>query len=219
MTETIDTAQTEALRIAAALEYCDASVARQAINELRRLHAALAAAEAENDLLRQHAAKQINDSTLLTGINIGNGSMDIGMQGGAARVLAESFFDQFIESGAENFLEVRFDSQEKLPGKSMVVTLQLVDGLTPAQKIAELKAALAAAEARNATLTDEAARWQWLSENVMYAEFRQRGYVNYALWGRDASAKDFAETVDAEIAKGGPITRAAASISTKGDGP
>lgn len=29
----------EALRIAAALEYCDANVAREAINELRRLHA------------------------------------------------------------------------------------------------------------------------------------------------------------------------------------
>lgn len=38
----IDT-QPEALRIAAALEYCDASVARQAINELRRLHAENAA--------------------------------------------------------------------------------------------------------------------------------------------------------------------------------
>ena len=31
----------EALRIAAALEYCDASVARQAINELKRLHGLL----------------------------------------------------------------------------------------------------------------------------------------------------------------------------------
>ena len=30
--------QQEALRLAQALEYCDASVARQAINELRRLH-------------------------------------------------------------------------------------------------------------------------------------------------------------------------------------
>lgn len=31
--------QPEALRLAQALEYCDASVARQAIDELRRLHA------------------------------------------------------------------------------------------------------------------------------------------------------------------------------------
>ena len=34
----------EALRIAAALEYCDANVAREAINELRRLHALTAQA-------------------------------------------------------------------------------------------------------------------------------------------------------------------------------
>lgn len=34
-----DTTQPEALRLANALEYCDASVARQAINELRRQYA------------------------------------------------------------------------------------------------------------------------------------------------------------------------------------
>ena len=42
--------QAEALRIADALEYCDASVARQAINELRRLHA-------ENEALLLSLAK------------------------------------------------------------------------------------------------------------------------------------------------------------------
>ncbi len=40
-----DNTQPEALRLANAIEYCDASVARQAINELRRLHA-------ENETLR-----------------------------------------------------------------------------------------------------------------------------------------------------------------------
>ena len=41
-----DKQQPEALRLANALEYCDASVARQAINELRRLHAELEALRA-----------------------------------------------------------------------------------------------------------------------------------------------------------------------------
>ena len=41
-----DKKQPEALRLANALEYCDASVARQAINELRRLHAELEALRA-----------------------------------------------------------------------------------------------------------------------------------------------------------------------------
>ena len=42
-----DNTQPEALRLAKALEYCDASVARQAINELRRQHARIAELEAQ----------------------------------------------------------------------------------------------------------------------------------------------------------------------------
>ena len=42
-----DNTQPEALRLANALEYCDASVARQAINELRSQHARIAELEAQ----------------------------------------------------------------------------------------------------------------------------------------------------------------------------
>ena len=42
-----DNTQPLALRLADALEYCDASVARQAINELRRQHARIAELEAQ----------------------------------------------------------------------------------------------------------------------------------------------------------------------------
>lgn len=42
-----DNTQPEALRLADALEYCDASVARQAINELRSQHARIAELEAQ----------------------------------------------------------------------------------------------------------------------------------------------------------------------------
>lgn len=206
MTETIDTANLRALAKAADAQPHNIHV----VSEWRKsllfqlgvcpdrfiaLVDALAAAEAENDILRQHAAKQITDSTLLTGINFNSGSMDIGMQGGAARLLAESFFDQFIESGAVNYLEVRFDSQEKMPGKSMVVTLQLVDGLTPAQKLAELKAALAAAEARNATLTDDAARYRWLRDMTAAPSW----YAAHANMG--ISCEVFDMRLDAEIAR------------------
>jgi hypothetical protein len=97
----------------------------------------IAKIEQENDLLRQHAAKQISDTTLLTGIDISNGSMNMGLQGGAAQLLAESFFDQFQKSEAVNYLELRFESESKMPGKAMVVTLQLVGGVTPGQRIAE----------------------------------------------------------------------------------
>lgn len=97
----------------------------------------IAKIEQENDLFRQHAAKQISDTTLLTGIDISNGPMNMGLQGGAAQLLAESFFDQFQKSEAVNYLELRFESESKMPGKAMVVTLQLVDGVTPGQRIAE----------------------------------------------------------------------------------
>lgn len=91
----------------------------------------------ENELLRQHAAEQISDSTLMTGISTNNGAIDVGLKGGAAQLLAESFFDQFQQSGAINYLELRFESEAKMPGRSMVVTLQLVGGITPGQRIAD----------------------------------------------------------------------------------
>lgn len=229
MTNPIDKAQPEALRLADSLEgNAKAPWTRDEVSkELRRLHAEVEALEAENDLLRQHSAKQINDATLLTGISIGNGSMDIGMQGGAARLLADSFFDQFIESGAVNYLEVRFDSPEKMPGKSMVVTLQLVDGLTPAQKIAELKAELATQAAQIEACRADAARLDYLIDGegsrcwvlpVIQGDTWKQGYCLQWMDGNDRITwqKGFfgtaREAIDAAIQ-----ARAAASIGAKGD--
>lgn len=110
--------------------------------------AEIAAIRAENTMLRQHAAKQITDATLLTGISPRNGGMDIGLEGGACQLLAEAFFDQFVEAGAVNFLEVRLESSTRMPGKAMTVTMQLADGVTPGQKIAEANARIAELEAQ-----------------------------------------------------------------------
>lgn len=65
---------------------------------------------------------------------------------------------------------------------------------------------LAAAEARNATLTDDAARYRWLRDMTAAPSW----YAAHANMG--ISCKVFDMRLDAEIA------RAAASISTKGDG-
>lgn len=108
----------------------DAYAAAEALEAQAR---EIAKIEQENDLLRQHAAKQISDATLLTGIDVSNGAMNMGLQGGAAQLLAESFFDQFQKSEAVNYLELRFESESKMPGKAMVVTLQLVGGITPGE--------------------------------------------------------------------------------------
>lgn len=74
---------------------------------------------------------------------------------------------------------------------------------------AHIKAALAAAEARNATLTDDAARWQYAMD-----------------WNTTQFAVCFLDGMGwTPINNDGPIdqamaeARAAASISTKGDGP
>ena len=114
--------------------------------------AEIAAIRAENTMLRQHAAKQITDATLLTGISPRNGGVDIGLEGGACQLLAEAFFDQFVEAGAVNFLEVRLESSTRMPGKAMTVTMQLADGVTPGQKIAEANARIAELEAQLAAI-------------------------------------------------------------------
>lgn len=77
-----------------------------------------------------------------------------------------------------------------------------------------LHSALAAAEARNATLTDDAARWQWLRDDGE----GPTGTLCMARIDGDGDqilceVSNYDEEADAAIQ-----ARAAASISTKGDG-
>lgn len=99
----------------------------------------------------------------------------------------------------------------------------LVFTLSPRpDKVVALLDRLAAAEARNATLTDDAARYRWLrtwTRGVRAVEFgcadfafpkiRVAAGVNVM---RGAVCQHLDAAIDAELA------RAAASISTKGDG-
>lgn len=99
-------------------------------------------AERENDLLREHASDKISSHTLMTGMSVGHGGIDMGLQGGAASLLAESFAKQFKDSGGVNYVELQFTSKEEIPGERFVVTLQRVQGLTPTQKLAACQAAI-----------------------------------------------------------------------------
>lgn len=103
--------------------------------------------EDENALLRKHAAKEITDATLMTGISIHGGGMEIGMEGGAAGVLVEQVAKQFLDSGAANFVELSFASAEMMPGEQFTVTIQRVSGETPGGQNRRLKAELAALSA------------------------------------------------------------------------
>lgn len=90
----------------------------------------------DNELLRQHAAREISDNTMLTGLSMSNGGINMGIEGGAAGLLVESFVHQFKNTGGINYVELMFTSTEVMPGERFTVTLQRVNGLTPAQKLA-----------------------------------------------------------------------------------
>ncbi|MGM8025525.1 hypothetical protein [Yersinia enterocolitica] len=79
-----------------------------------------------------------------------DGSFGFTFSGLAIQIMAESFADQFKSSGAVNYLELLFDHSEVGP---LTVTMQRVDGLTPAQKLATAEAALSAANEKPIQIT------------------------------------------------------------------
>lgn len=72
-----------------------------------------------------------------------DGSFGFTFSGVAIQIMAEAFADQFKSSGAVNYLELLFDHSEVGP---LTVTMQRVEGLTPAQKLAAVEAQLEAAQ-------------------------------------------------------------------------
>ena len=79
---------------------------------------------------------------LLTGIQIGNGSLIMGAEGTAPALLAGMFLGMFDKhQDAKNYIELTFSS----PQGDIVVTVCRPSGKRPSQIIAELKAQLEAA--------------------------------------------------------------------------
>lgn len=62
-----------------------------------------------------------------------DGGFGFEFSGGVCQLLAEAYADQFRESGAVNYLELLFNHTEIGP---LTITMQRVEGLTPAQKLA-----------------------------------------------------------------------------------
>lgn len=98
---------------------------------------ALAESRAEVERLRAAVAQNITDATMLRGMQVIDGGLNIGLEGGGARLLAEAFAEQFIESGAVNFLEVKF-THERVG--NLTVTMQKAGALTPADKARQAEA-------------------------------------------------------------------------------
>lgn len=62
------------------------------------------------------------------------GGFGFEFSGGVCQLMAEAFAEQFKHSGAINYLELLFDHSDIGP---LTITMQRVDGLTPAHKLAK----------------------------------------------------------------------------------
>lgn len=111
-----------------------------AVGHEREGYEAAIASSFEIDALRERCEKlelvlvdKLSAATLMTGMNVQNGGVEIGLQGGAASLLAEMLAQQYKDSGATNYMEVSFTSRECVPGEKFIVTAQRVTGQTPHQ--------------------------------------------------------------------------------------
>ena len=108
---------------------------KRLINLLHRARAAIAALLnpwREVRLLREENARLMDtlSNPSLTGVNIGNGSVDVGLQGHGPALLAGMFLGLFEKHPeAKNYIECRFSS----PQGPIVVTAMRPGGKTPDQ--------------------------------------------------------------------------------------
>jgi len=93
----------------------------------------------ENDKLRQLLAQKVMDDTLLSDINRTDNGLILGMEGGACQILADAFGQQLLESGAENYIEVLFESSRHPELGQIVVTVKKETGETPHQLRAKVE--------------------------------------------------------------------------------
>lgn len=122
--------------------------------------AAIHALQVNNAKLRKLLAEKVVTSTMLTGLVPDDGGMTLGFEGGACGMLAQLFGDQFYESKAINYLELRFDSAKHPELGSLVVTLQRVEGKTPHQLREVAEAQVSRLTKQVAVLQSDANSWQ-----------------------------------------------------------
>ena len=91
-------------------------------------------AEKENVKLRIALAEKVTSEATLRDLSFGNGFIKATFEGGAVQLMVDALADQFVESGAANYIEMQFHSEATGP---LLFTLQRVDGKTPHQLRAE----------------------------------------------------------------------------------
>jgi hypothetical protein len=91
---------------------------------------ALAPLEAELERMRAALTQKVTDETMISELGLHGGNLNASFEGGACRLLAEAFADQFDKAGATNYVEVTLtDPQDH--ARAFVVTLQRKAGKTP----------------------------------------------------------------------------------------
>lgn len=86
-----------------------------------------------------------------------DGGFGFEFSGGVCQLLAEAYAEQFKQSGAINYLELLFQHSDIGP---LTITMQRIEGLTPAQKLAQAEAERDALKMRLAELEKQEPRYQ-----------------------------------------------------------
>ncbi|MCP1674353.1 hypothetical protein J2T57_001455 [Natronocella acetinitrilica] len=111
----------------------------------RSLTARITALESECERLRAAFVDQEVRELLLHEMTLDARGINMRLEGGACRLLAEAFAQQFVDAATPNYIEMslEFRSKSVMPGERLVVTLQRLAGKTPHQLRAEAEARLA----------------------------------------------------------------------------
>lgn len=128
------------------------------LSDRRRFYTAITPQVVLQCIEQWERATDALDNPRLAGMHVHENMLTMGLKGGAAQVMAEAYAEQFRQTGAVNHVEISFTSQDPAIGK-MIVTLQRVEGKTPATmkaeadaRVRELEGQLAAAQADVARL-------------------------------------------------------------------
>ena len=94
------------------------------------LRARLEATEKEIAKLRIALAEKVTSEATLRDLNVGNGFINATFEEGAVQPMLDALADQFVKSGASNYIEMQFHGEATGP---LLLTLQQVNGKTPHQ--------------------------------------------------------------------------------------
>lgn len=109
-----------------------------------------------------------------------DGGFGFEFSGGVCQLMAEAYAEQFRQSGAINYLELLFNHSDIGP---LTITMQRVEGLTPAQKLAQAEAECA--NLRQAIDDVLAQRNALATENVA-----QKNGIGFFSYGTDSGFEE-----------------------------